>query len=272
MKFLFIFILTLSLYSKEIVNEIALIVNGTSFTTYDIEKTQKNLSINKTQAISYLIDKAIFDSLLKSHNIYVDNFDIDKALYKIAQENGMTVYQFKQYLAQKKQLQDFIKELKLKLQKQKLLKQLNVNVSKEEIKNYYNQHLQDYIAPSNITVTEYSSENQNSLIQIMKNPLANVNINIRNITLETNSTNPCLIDFLEKFPEKSFSNIFKADNKYLLFYIISKGKSQPKPLKMVIDKIYQKLMEAKANQVLKSLLDKQRAKANIKFIKPKKGK
>lgn len=267
MKFFLIFITLISLYAKDIVNEIAIIVNGNSITTYDINKTQKQLHINKDQAISYLIDQAVFKSLLKKENIYVDNFDIDKAMYKIAKQNGMSVYEFKQYLAQKGKLQPFINELRQKIEKEKILKKLHVNVSKEEIQAYYKQHLRDYIRPSEIEVTQYSSPNKNSLLQIIKNPLANVaDVKVKNLTLKTDETNPCLINFLEKFPNKSFSTIFKEGNKYLVFYIISKGDNKPLPLKMVIDKIYQKLMTKKANETFKDLLAKERAKADIQFV------
>jgi len=268
MRFLLVFLFTLALYSQEIVNKIAIIVNGISITSYDINKTQKELSINKDQAISYLIDQSIFKSLLKKYNVYVDSYDIEKEIFNIAKQNSMNVYQFKQYLTQKKQLQQFLKEIKLKLQKRKLLKYLHVNVSKEEIMDYYEKHKQEYIAPSNIEVTEYSSKNKNSLVKVIKNPLANIfDVNVRNLNLETNSTNPCLIDFLEKFPEKSFSTIFKSDSNYMVFYIVSKGEAKPKPLKLLVDKIYQKLMEQKANKALQDLLAKERAKANIKFMK-----
>ena len=268
MRFLLVFLFTLSLYSQEIVNKIAIIVNGISITSYDINKTQKQFSMNKDQAISYLIDQSIFKSLLKKYNVYVDSYDIEKEMLNFAKQNNMTLYQFKEYLAQKKQLQAFVKEIKLKLQKRKLLRYLHINVSKQEIMDYYEKHKQEYIAPSDIEVTEYSSENKNSLMQIVQNPLANIpDVNVRTLTLETNSTNPCLIDFLEKFPEKSFSTIFKSDSNYMVFYIISKGESKPKPLKLLVDKIYQILFEQKANEALKDLLAKERAKANIKFMK-----
>jgi len=269
MKILLLFLLTVSIYAKDIVNKIAFTVNGIPFTKYDIKKTEKQLHINKDQAIGYLIDKAVFQSLLKKYSIYVDNFDIEKALHQIAVKNNTTSYKFKEYLAKEGKLKIFLKELKLKIQKDKLIKHLNIDISKNEILKYYNQHKKDFTVPSKIDVTEYLSKNKNSLLEIKKNPLANLqDVKSKNLTLETNETNPCFIDFIKDFPNKSFTTIFKSDsNTYKLYYIINKGEPRVEPLNRVIDKIYQKLFIKKANETLKELLEKEKSIANIKFRK-----
>jgi len=268
MKFLISLFVVVSIYAQ-IIDKIDVLVNNIPITSYQIQKTAKELNIDKKQALSYLIDKAILKSAIKKRGIYVDDFDIDNAMKKIAQRNGMSLFNFKNYLLQKGELDKLKNQIRLDLQREKLLKTLNVKVSEDDIKKYYETHKKEFMLPSKIEVTKYESNNKNELIQVIKNPLLNQNnnIEIKDMTLDSDNTNPDLLAFLAKYKNDTFTPIINFENKFASFYIIKKDTPKPLPYKMVAPKIYSILLQKAQNEALKDFIEKLRAKADIQFLK-----
>ena len=256
--------LVFSLYAK-VIDKIAIVVNNEPITSYDIASTQKKLNITKKEAINYLINQALLKSAIKERGIYVDDFDIDNAMQKIAARNGMSLFNFKDYLLKQGRLESFKRNLKSDLEKQKLLKTLSIRITPDDIKKYYENHKEEFMLPSKIDTTIYSSNDKNSLIEVIKKPLSNVNINIINKTFDINNTNPKLMDFLAKIKEKSFSPIININNKFQTFYINKKYKPAVLPYKMVEGFIYNKILTQKQNQALNDFIAKMRLKTNIEY-------
>jgi hypothetical protein len=263
MKFLISLCLVISLYAK-VIDKIAIIVNDIPITTYDIELAKQKYK----NPINYLIDKAILKSAIREKGIYVDEFDIDKAMQEIARKNGMSLFNFKNYLLEKGQLDILTNQLKSDLEKRKLLETLNIRVTQNDIKEYYKTHKNQFTIPSKIDVTEYSSNNKKSLVEIINNPLANVtNVEVKNITFEANKTNPRLYRFIASNKTDSFTPIVNIGN-YKTFYINKKYENQILPLNMVENQIYQTLMQQKSQIALNDFIAKLKAKANIKYLIP----
>jgi len=264
MKFIVSLFFIVSLYAQ-VIDKIAIIVNNIPITTYDIQKATQKLK-NKELAINILINRAILQSAIKERGIYVDDFDIDKAMKEIAQKNGMSLFNFKNYLLQKGELDNLKEQLKLDLEKRKLLQTLDIKITQDDIKEYYNLHKDLFKVPSKIEVTEYSSNNKNSLEEVINNPLANVNnVSVKNITFDANKTNLRLYRFLASKKEGSFTPIVNI-NGYKSFYINKKYESIVLPFKMVENQIYQMLITKKSNEALDDFISKLRAKADIKFL------
>jgi len=268
MKFLISLFLVISLYAN-IVDKIDIVVNNIPITSYQIQKTQKELNIDKNQAISYLIDKAVLDSAIKERGIYVDDFDIDNEMKQIAQKNGMSLFNFKNYLLQKGELDRLKEQIKLSIQRKKLLKTLSVNVQESDIKKYYETHQKEFMIPSTIEVTKYSSNDKSTLMKVIKNPLLNQDnsVEIKDMVLNLKDTNPDLMAFLAKYKNNTFTPIIGFENKPTSFYIIKKGDLTTLPYKVVAPKIYAMLLQKAQNQALKDFIEKLRAKADIQFLK-----
>jgi len=71
-KFLLALVLGSSLTYASTINGIAITVNDEPITQYDIEKTMSVNKISKNEAVSYLIDKVLYDQLVKKNNITAD--------------------------------------------------------------------------------------------------------------------------------------------------------------------------------------------------------
>jgi len=266
MKLLISVFLVFSLYGK-VIDKIDVIVNDIPITSYDISQVEKKLNIDKNQAISYLIDQSIIKSAIKDRGIYVDEFDIDNAMRKIAQKNGMSLFNFKTYLLEKGQLNDLKAQLKKKLEMEKLFEALNIRVTQDDVKNYFKIHKDEFKVASKIEVTEYSSKDKNALLEVIKNPLMqNNNVSIKDITLNSDKINPKLIQFLSKYKEGSFTPIVNMGDKLVSFYIIKKEGDKLMDFKSVEGEIYQKLMQQKQQMAIKDFVAKLKAKANIQIL------
>jgi len=267
MKFLISLFFIINIYAQ-VIDKIEILVNNIPITSYDIQKTETTLGLDKQKAISYLIDKAVLQSAIKQRGIYVDDFDIDNAMQKIAQKNGMSLYNFKNYLLQKGQLNSFKQQLKLDLEKEKLIDTLNIKVTKNDVKKYYESHKNEFMLPSKIDVTEYSSINKNALQQSIQNSLLTINpmVQTKDISFALNTTNPKLMQLLAKTPTNNFTPILNTGNRFVSFYIIKKYEPKPIPLNMIEGYIYQKLVNQQKENSIKDFISKLRAKADIKFL------
>jgi len=266
MKFLISVFLVLSLYGK-VIDKIEIIVNDIPITSYDISKTQKKLNVDKNRAVSYLIDQSVLKSAIKKRGIFVDEFDIDNMMKNLAQKNGMSLFNFKNYLLQKGELEELKSQIKKKLEMDKLFQSLNIRVEKEEVKKYYNSHKDEFKIAQKIEVTQYSASNKDDLIASMNNPmLQNNNVELKDMSLDISKTNPRLMLFLSKQKEGSFTPIVKMENKLVSFYIIKKDNYTTIPFDKVAGEIYQKLMMKRQQIAIKDFISKLKAKANIEIL------
>ena len=81
--------------------------------------------ISKNEAVSYLIDKVLYDQLVKKNNITADIFETNEYIEKLANSNGMDVYAFKSIVKQKyPNYEVFENEAKNAVIRQKLISSL----------------------------------------------------------------------------------------------------------------------------------------------------
>jgi peptidyl-prolyl cis-trans isomerase SurA len=267
MKLILIFILSLSAIYAKTIDKLAIIVNDIPITTYDIKKmTQK--THNPNIAINTLINNALIKSALQERNIYVDAFDIENQLSEIAKKNGMTLFDFKNMLMRKGELESFEEKIKKELELKQLLSFYNKSITKDDVENYYKSHKDEFTIPKEITTTVYSSNNPQTLKEIKTNPLlSNPNVQIENRVLNYKNTNPQLMIFLSKVPIQTFSEIIPINSTtFSLFYIEKKEGLITLPFNIVAPAIFTKLSNENEEKTMKMLLEKLKAKANIKFL------
>jgi len=266
MRLFVIFFIVINLFGK-VVDRIEIVVNQFPITTFDIQKVSTERGISKNKAIAYLIDRAIIKSAIKMKGIYVDDFDIDEEMKKIAEKNRMQLFEFKNYLLKKGELNSFREKLKTDLEIKKLIDSLNISVTLKDVKEYYKLHKEQFLVPKKIVVTAYSSTNPDSLKTIIKNPLSSTSdVDIKELELDFNKTSPNLMRFLSQVEEGKFSKIVPINGKFTLFYIQQKEGSIELPQKMVEVEIYNKLMLKKEREGLNDFISRLKAKADIKFL------
>ncbi|NPA54882.1 MAG: hypothetical protein GXO40_00790 [Epsilonproteobacteria bacterium] len=268
MRYVLIIVSLVLFLQAKIVDKIAVVVADEPITSYQIQKLQKQLNITKQQAISYLIEQAVFKIALKQKDIYVDEFDIDNALENIAKKNNLTLFEFKNKLLNDGKLEQFTQKIRQDIQRQKLIQTLNITVSAEEMQKYYNTHKDEFSIPTKITVTRYLAKTKEDLMNVISNPLsANSNVQIQTITFTNQNASAEMMNFLSHTKTDTFTQIIPIQGGFVVFYINQKSDFTTIPYNKVQNVLYEKLLRQKQQKALKDFLAKIRATLDIEFKK-----
>ncbi len=272
-KLLFIFLISLSFCFGQIIDALALVVNNTPITQYDIKKRMKQKNLSENDATSELVDEALFQELVKKYNITADLFDVNNYFDKIAASNGMDLYTFKSIIKQKyKDFSKYEEQTKKLIIRQKLIDRLikgNLKVANEEdLKIYYDNNKNLFQVASNIQAIQFSSKNKNALAQAMKNPRNNVFGVVKTpVYLNQDNLNPELRYILNETKEKRFTPIFNANKNFVSLLVLKKEGIQNIEFENVKDRIFNILMQDREKRYLKDYFEKLKLSADIKIIR-----
>ena len=272
-KLLFSLLLMSTLSFAGIINGLALTINDSPVTLHDIDKMMTENKIDRNQAISLLIDKAIYEELVKKYSINVDIFDVNDYIDKLAKSNKMDTYTFKSLLKQKyKNYTKFEDNIKAEIIKQKLLQKVvkgQLKIADEsDIKLYYDNNKGKYSLASSVEVKQYSSKNKIALSQIKNNPLLMLNdISTNLLTLDMTKLNPELKFILNDTKINNFTPIFTSNKQYVSLLILKKGDEVTIPLSEIKNKIFTEIMKEREKNYLKNYFEKQKLTADIKILR-----
>jgi len=267
-KLLLASMLILSLNAK-IVDKVIASVNGEPVTSYDIQTLINNTNLNKKQALNYLIDQKIIDSEIKKRGINVDDYEIEEAMGKIAKRNNLSLFEFKNILMQRGELEKFRKQLKQNLLKQKLFAQIvnaKLKITPEEIKDYYNTHKNEFSVFDTIQVTKYTANNPEILKTLFDNPFYNnKNITAKTLVLSSKDLSLDKIYLFKNTKVNHFTPIVNEGLSYVTYYIISKNGKRVLPFNQVKNIIANELIAKKRDRILKEYFNQVKNRAEIKF-------
>lgn len=272
-KLFFGLLIASNLLFANAINSVAILVNDAPITFYDIKKLMDTQNISKDQAVTTLVDKAIFEQLVDKYNITVDILDIEDYVSKLASQNGMDAYTFKSVVAKKYgDYAIFEEETKAVIQKQKLVKKIVAGQLKvaddEDMKLYYNNNKNKYTTAEEIEVIQYASLNRTTLLQAIQNPMMIANeVQKSNAKLKTQDLNPQLSFILNNTNDNNFTPVIKADNGFVSFLVTKKIGTKTMSFESVKDKIFSDVMSEREQKFLKDFFEKEKITANIKIVK-----
>lgn len=266
-------LLSTSISFASVINGVAITVNDEPITLYDIEQTAKQNNVDKNQAASALIDKALYEQLVKKHNITADIFDVNEYIEKLAATNNMDVYTFKSVIKQKyPNYSIFEEEAKSAVLRQKLIQkivkgQLNV-ATDEDMELYYENNKDQFTTANSFDIVKYTSTNKASLISALKSPLLVPNdVERTPQTLQTSEIPPQLQYLLTETKVNSFTPIFTADRKFTAIFITKKSGQSTIAFENVKGKIFNDLMKLREKKYLKEYFEKEKLTADIKIVR-----
>lgn len=255
------------------INGVAIIVNDEPITLYDIDRTMSVNNVGKNEAVSYLIDKILYDQLVKENNISADIFEINDYIEKLANSNGMDVYNFKSVIAQKyPDYSVFENEAKNAIIRQKLVQKIVKGqlaiATQEDMELYYEKNKNQFLTASSFQIIEYRSKNKASLINALKNPMIIPDdVNRDSATLEIEKLPAQMQFLLNETKESSFTPIFTNNKHYVSLYIQKKLGSAPLAFESVKAKIFNEIMSTREKKYLKDHFEKQKITADIKIVR-----
>ncbi len=264
-------LLTLSaavLLSAEVIDKIVATVNDIPVTSYEVAKLAKNLKISDSKALGFILDQKLIQSEIKKRGIEADDFEIENAMEKIAKQNGLSLLEFKNILMQKAQYDKLRKKIKEDLLKEKLFNQIvqtKLNISEEEIKNYYDNHKNDFKTFKTIQITKYSANNKKILNEIKKNPLSNTNVQTSTQNYTFDKLPIGLVFLFKQTKQGEFTPIINDALGYSMYYVEKKEGETYIPFGKVKTAIANKLAAQKREMILKEYFNKLKNRAYIKF-------
>ena len=267
-KIVFLIFMCLFLNAK-IVDKVVASVNGEPITSYDVENVSSKMHISKNQALNYLIDQKLIDSEIKKRGIEVDEYEINQAMENIARRNHLSLFEFKNILEQKGELKKFKKQLKENLLKQKLFNQIvnsRLQITPDDLKNYYNNHKNEFAIFKTIQVTKYSANNPQVLRNLFNNPYYNSpDIKTKTEVFEYNKMPLNLIFLFKNTKVGHFTPIINEGMSYVTYYIANKEGKVYLPFNKVKNIIYQQIVSQKRDRILKEYFDRIKNRADIKI-------
>ncbi len=272
-KIIFAFVMSLTISYAQLIDGIALVVNDDPITLYDIEKMKNENKLSKEEAVSKLVDKALFNQLIKKHNVNVDILDINEYLEKLADSNGLDIYTFKSLIKQKyKDYDKYEKEVEELILRQKLIERLvrgKINIATEEdLKIYYDNNKTKFQMASKVSVIEFASFNRIDLKKVIKNPISNIaGVSRNTLELEQSTLNPRLRYMINETNINQFTPVFRSNKKYISFLITKKDGLQVIKFVDVKDKIFNIVMKDRENKYLKDYFEKLKLSADIRIVR-----
>ena len=271
---IFLSLIFLSVYSLAgLINAVAVKINNDVITLFDIDQIVLEKNISKNNAVTYLIDKALFAQEIKKQNISVDIFDTNKYLEKLAAANGMDLYNFKSLIKQKYKNQSiFDDEIKERILKEKLTQSLlrgNLTVApQEDMKLYYDNNQNQYQSSVSYEVIQYASKNRRALLLTKKNPMALIKeLKKKEVTLENSKLSSQIKYILNETKAGEYTSIFTANKHYVMLYIKKKNGLKTQNFEEVKSLIFNQIMSEREKRFLDEHFKKARITANIEVIR-----
>lgn len=262
-----------SLTYAAMVNGIALTVNDEPITLYDIDRTMAVNKVSKNEAVSYLIDKILYDQVVQENNITADVFDVNDYIEKLANANGMDVYSFKSIVKQKyPDYSVFENEAKNAVIRQKLVQKIVKGqlaiATEEDMQLYYEKNQNQFMTAKSFDVIQYASKNKAALLETLKNPLSvSADVERAPITLETQSLQPQMQYLLNETKINSFTPIFTANKQFVSLFLVRKNGTTALSFESVKARIFNDIMSTREKKYLKDYFEKQKLTADIKIVR-----
>lgn len=305
--FIFLFFISLSLFSSEVVERIVAIVNEDIITLSDIKKVDLNIRI----ALSSRFEgKELEEKLEEARKNLLEDLIQRKLLLAKAKEDGMDVESETKMvienilkennLSSEKDLEELMKEeginyttwkeeLKKNLLQQKVIRKYvdsNISVDNAEMLDYYRKHPEEFTEPEEVKIKGIFLEEKEGVEERMKKIEEELKSKSFEEVAEIYSEGPekekkgDLGTFKKGEMDKSLENhVFsmkvgeltqwiKTSKGYYILKLEEKKEAKLKSFEEARDEILEKIIEIKREPLLKKFFDDLRAKSYIKILIP----
>lgn len=251
------------------IDAIAIVVEGEPITTAEIRAIQVQLSVPKQKATDMLIQDRLQKSAMK--DISINEEDIDKKVLGIAAQNNLAVAKMQKILKEQgTPWSKYRSSIRNAMKKEKFYQENVVNTipepSEDELRLYYNNHSDEFYAPSTIKLIEYSASARDT----MKNFLQTKNkkgIKSRSVIKKTKDLNPTLLSSILQTQDGSYTRPFNAGDRYISYKVLSKNGKITMPFEAASGAVEAKWKQQQQNKALKDYFEKLKTNADVQYIR-----
>jgi parvulin-like peptidyl-prolyl isomerase len=257
----------------QVLDAIAIDVEGEPITTLEIQAVQKKMKMSKQAAVETLIKDRLEKSAIKKAGIQISHEAIQAKVNAIASSKGLTQTKMKELLRQKGLTWDsYIQQITTEMKKERFFNEVILSTidrpSDDELEDYYNAHQADFSnAPRQMSLVAYSSDSASSLQQSISNPMQPTNgVNKKNILASSNEMSPALLNLIDNTAINSFTKPVNTGKGFIAYYVKSKGSGQS-GFAAVKNSVAARWVQEQRIQAGKDFLNKLKSNANIRVIR-----
>ena len=258
----------------QIIDAIAIDVEGQAITTIEIQAVQQNLKMSKEAAIEMLIRDRLEKAAIEDANIIVSDEEVQQKISAIASSKKLSIAEMRTLLQQKGLTwEGYLKQMKLEIQKEHFFQEHILSTisrpSEDELRTYYNLHKEEFSsAPTQMSLVAYESASSTLLKEALSNPMKPiVGVTKKNILVSSNEMTPALLNLINQTPSNSFTKPINTGKGFVAYFVKSKGGGQGGGgFEMVKNAVLSSWLQNKRLQASKDFLNKLKSNAKIRVI------
>lgn len=257
----------------QVIDAVAIDVEGEAITTLEIQAVQQKMNMSKQAAVEALIRDRLEKSALKKANIEISQEEIQAKVQAIASSKGMSQAQMKDILAKKGLTwESYIKQLTTEIKKEHFFREHIISSitppSEEELENYYNMHQEEFSsAPTQMSLVVYLAPSVEKIKEAIANPMRPIEgVQKKNILASSNEMSPQLLELIHKTPINSFTSPVKTPQGVIAYFVKSKG-TQQGGFQAVKNAVANRWMQEQRVQAGQDFFNKLKSNAKIRVIR-----
>lgn len=272
MKKLAIFALFSVILNANIIDGIAIKVDGNIITKYEITQLQKSQNLPKDKAIDALINEKLKENEIKRLGIKVDDERVDNEINSIAMANKITRAELESALQKQKiNLDTYKAELKEHIINRELMQRIlqtnSALASESDLQAFYEKNKNDFKIPTKVKVTSYVSNSDVELQRFLQNPLLlNPSIQSKDEEIDIRTLPAQVMGIFLDTPIKNFTPVLNSGSTLIVFFIKEKDWWEVLPFESAKSMVMQKYSQTRESEILNEYFTKVKANANIEMI------
>lgn len=272
MKKLTICALFSAILNANIIDGIAIKVDGNIITKYEITQLQKSQNLPKDKAIDALINEKLKENEIKRLGIKVDDERIDNEINSIAMANKITRTELESALQKQKiNLDTYKAELREHIINRELMQRIlqtnSALASESDLQAFYEKNKNDFKIPTKVKVTSYVSNSNVELQRFLQNPLLlNPSIQSKDEEIDIRTLPAQVMGIFLDTPIKNFTPVLNSGSTLIVFFIKEKDGWEVLPFESAKSMVMQKYSQTRESEILNEYFTKVKANANIEMI------
>lgn len=261
-----------AILNANIIDGIAIKVDGNIITKYEITQLQKSQNLPKDKAIDALINEKLKENEIKRLGIKVDDERIDNEINSIAMANKITRAELENALQKQKiNLDTYRAELREHIINRELMQRIlqtnSALASESDLQAFYEKNKNDFKIPTKVKVTSYVSNSDVELQRFLQNPLLlNPSIQSKDEEIDIRTLPAQVMGIFLDTPIKNFTPVLNSGSTLIVFFIKEKDGWEVLPFESAKSMVMQKYSQTRESEILNEYFTKVKANANIEMI------
>ena len=256
----------------QLLDAVAIDVEGQAITTLEIQLVQKKMNVSKKAAVEALIRDRLEKAAIENAGITIDDNAVQNKINDIAASKNISKAEMRTVLqGQGLSWNDYVEKLKINMKKERFFQEhilaTITQPSNSELEAYYNNHRDAFSsAPTQMSLVAYKSNSAENLKQAMANPMQPVSgVTKENLLVSSNEMSPALLNLINQTQNNTFTPAVNTQQGFVAYFVNSKGGGQS-GFAAVKNAVLNQWMQEQKVQASKDFLNKLKSNAKIRPI------